>query len=465
MRETRTPGMRITWSPEEGDMPRARQPAARAEGAGWLALYVAVALSPLVVLLIADRPAPRSFWTELSVALAFVGMSVMCLQFALTARFRHVAPRAGIDIILQFHRQISFTALALVLAHPLILVVANHPRGLALLNPVGAPPRVWFGLASALALLALMGLSLGRRRLKLNYEAWKLSHGALAVVAVVAGLAHMLSVGHYLDLPWKRGLWDAFALGLVGLLLYTRLGKPIKLWRRPYEVARVEPERGNATTVVLKPVGHRGLRFRPGQFAWVRLGRSPFSLEEHPFSFSSSAERRGEISLTIKALGDFTRTAAAIVPGTRAYLDGPFGAFEIDRLRDAPGFVLVAGGVGITPMMSILATMADRGDTRPVLLLYASRDWESVTFREALEALAPRLNLQLVHVLDKPPEQWTGERGFISPEVLARHLGADRRDREYLLCGPPPMMAAVERTLLDLGVPHARIHAEKFNLV
>ena len=84
--------------------------------------------------------------------------------------------------------------------------------------------------------------------------------------------------------------------------------------------------------------------------------------------------------------------------------------------------VLVAGGVGITPMMSMIRTLADQGDKRPVILLYGSKDWEEITFREELEALEARLDLTVVHVLENPPEGWTGERGFITAAVFKRHL-------------------------------------------
>lgn len=435
------------------------------QGAFWLALYVIAVLSPLMVLLIGPRPAGREFWTELSVGAGFVGLSVLCLQFALSARFRHIAAPYGMDMILQFHRQISFTALALVLSHPLILLLSDHWASLALLNVFTAPWGMKLGVTALVALVVLIVLAVARQPLRLSYEAWRASHGLLAVVAVAAGLGHILLVGQYLDLTWKRALWDGFILATVGLLFYSRLGKPLKLWRRPYVVERVESERGNTTTIVLRPVGHGGLRFEPGQFAWVRLGDSPFSLQEHPFSFSSSAQDPETVAFTIKALGDFTSTIADIQPGTRAYVDGPYGAFSIDRLPEAEGFVLVAGGVGITPFMSILRTMADRGDARPVILFYASRNQEVTTFREELEALEQRMRLKVVHVLDKPPADWMGERGFITPDLLARYLPEERRTWHYMLCGPPPMMAAVERALLDIGVPYAHVRSERFNLV
>ena len=150
--------------------------------------------------------------------------------------------------------------------------------------------------------------------------------------------------------------------------------------------------------------------------------------------------------------------------GQRVYLDGPYGAFTIDR-NPADMHVLIAGGVGITPMISILRTLADRGDRRPVLLLYGSRDWDSITFREELDALTPRLKLTVVHVLSNPSEAWTGERGFINAELLKRHLPPPYADHEYFICGPDVMMDAIETALGKLSVPLSKYHSERYSFV
>lgn len=455
-------------------LPRQAHPAPRtgigrtALGVLWTVLYVLIALSPLLTILIGPEPPGRDFWTEFSVALGFVGMSVMCLQFLITARFRRVAAPYGIDILLQFHRQISFVAFALVLAHPLLLFV-TRPETLALLNPVTAPWRARFAVLSVLALLALVVTSVWRVNLKLGYETWRLVHGLLSVLVIGLALAHMVGVGHYLGTPWKAALWTAMGVGVALLVLYVRLLKPFLLRTRPYRVTGVREERGDSYTLSLAPDGHRGLRFRPGQFAWIRVGTSPLSVRENPFSFSGSAEERGQLHFTIKALGDFTRTVREVPVGTRAYVDGPHGVFTPDYLQRDQGFVLIAGGVGITPMVSILRTLADRGDDRPVLLFTANKTWDAVTFREELDELRGRLNLRVVHVLNEapevPPENQEIETGFVSADLLEKYLPEDRRTREYFLCGPPPMMDAVTKALADLGVPLTHVHAEQFNLV
>jgi predicted ferric reductase len=432
-------------------------------GAFWLSLYVVLSLTPLAVAFVYRDHPPRDFWTEFSVALGFVALAMIGLQFAITARFRHVAAPYGIDIVLRFHRQISMLAVALAVAHPLILFAAREDTR-ELLNVLTAPWRARFAVAGTLALLALVAVSVWRRRLRLRYEHWRTAHGVLAVLALTFALVHIELVGWYVDLPWKRVLWALMTLAVVGLLLYVRLVVPLRLLRLPWVVDEVVAERGRAWTLVLRPVGHPGLTFLPGQFAWLTLGRSPFAIEDHPFSFSSSAEDRERIAMTIKEAGDFTRGVGGLAPGTRAYLEGPHGAFSIDRYEGS-GCVFVAGGVGITPVMSMLRTLADRGDARPQLLVYGARRWEDVTFREELDALRARLDLRVVYVLSEPPDDWRGARGRITAEVLSAHLPGDRAAYLYFVCGPPAMMDAAERSLLRAGVPWPSISTERFNLV
>jgi ferredoxin-NADP reductase len=127
--------------------------------------------------------------------------------------------------------------------------------------------------------------------------------------------------------------------------------------------------------------------------------------------------------------------------------------------------VLVAGGIGVTPMMSLIRTLADQADQRPVILLYGVRDWESITFREQVEALKARLKLTIVYVLQEPPAGWTGEQGFISAGVLRRHVPPPYAEHEYFICGPGVMMDAIEKALSEMQVPMSKYHSERYSFV
>jgi predicted ferric reductase len=432
-------------------------------GTAWVMLYLFFILAPLFALLTGPLPPTRDFWTEFSVALGYAGLAMMGLQFGLTARFRYVTEPWGEDVIYHFHRQLSLIAVGLVVAHPLILFVVR-PELLALLNSIEAPWRARFAALSIYSLIALVVMALWRSKWNIRYETWHLTHIVLAVVAVAAGLLHMVGWSFYLGDPWKRARWIGLTILWFGMLLYVRIVKPLFMLRRPYRVSNVRRERGDTTTLVMQPDGHPGFRFRPGQFGWLTVWGSPFKITGHPFSFSSSvAAAGGRVEMSIRNLGDFTSEIHEVPVGQRVYLDGPYGTFIIGNPADM--HVLIAGGVGITPMMSMIRTLADQGDKRPVILLYGSKDWDSITFREELEVLKGWLNLTVVHVLANPPAGWTGEQGFITAEVFKRHLPPPYADHEYFICGPDVMMDAIEKALGELNVPLSKYHSERYSFV
>lgn len=429
----------------------------------WIVLYLLFILAPLFALLAGSLPPARDFWTEFSVAIGYAGLAMMGLQFGLTARFRYVTEPWGEDVIYHFHRQISLIAVALVIAHPIILFIVR-PELLVLLNSFTAPWRARFAAMSVYSLIALVVMAIWRVKLKISYETWHITHILLAVIAVAAGLAHMVGWAFYLVSPWKRTLWICMTIFWIGLLFYVRIIKPLFLLRRPYHIAEVRKERGDTATLVMQPEGHPGFRFTPGQFGWLTIWGSPFKITGHPFSFSSSAALTdGRVEMTIRNLGDFTSTIHTLPAGKRVYLDGPYGAFTVGNPADM--HVLIAGGIGITPMMSIIRTFADNGDKRPVILLYGSKDWESITFREELDALKMQLNLTIVHVIRNPPAEWTGERGHITAEVFKRHLPPPYADHEYFICGADVMMDSIEKTLDELHVPISKYHSERYSFV
>jgi predicted ferric reductase len=432
-------------------------------GLFWLLLYLSIVLVPVFLMLVPPVPSGRPFWLEFSIALGFVGLTQIGLQFLLIARFKRVTAPYGIDIILRYHRQIAMVAVGAILLHPLIIVIDN-PSRLKLLNPLAGNWASRFALLSLAVLVITVVSSVFRERFRIDYELWRLMHLVLGVSAIVFAQLHASMAGLYINTAWKQAIWILMAVFMVGLVLFLRVIKPFLQREAHWHVAEVRTERGDTHTLALEPDGHPGFRFEPGQFAWIKLAGSPWTLEEHPFSFASSAERTDRIEFGIKALGDFSAAIADVPVGTRAYVDGPHGAFSIDRYP-AAGYVLIAGGVGITPFMSILRTMADRGDPRPVLLFYADKKWDEVAYREELESLQQRLSLEVIYVLEDPDDDWEGEEGYVTPELLEKRLPKEEFDRDYMVCGPPPMMDTVHEALLERDVPHARIQLERFVLV
>ncbi|OZA91297.1 MAG: oxidoreductase, partial [Burkholderiales bacterium 34-67-9] len=171
----------------------------------WVGVYLLLVAAPLLVLLVGPVPPGAGFWWDFSMALGFAGMAMMGVQFALTARFRRASAPFGIDIIYYFHRYVAVIALALVLAHYLIIRIDN-PQVLGALNPLETPWFMSAGRAALLLFAVVIVTSLWRKPLRIEYDRWRLWHALLATVAFLAAVGHIEGVGYYTAAPWKRVL-------------------------------------------------------------------------------------------------------------------------------------------------------------------------------------------------------------------------------------------------------------------
>ncbi len=430
----------------------------------WFGLYVAVAVCPLVFAAIGVAEERRGFWREFAVALGFVGLSMMGLQLVLVARIKTVAAPFGEDALVAFHRYMGYAGTAFVFAHPVLLMVLVDPSYIERVIPWTAPWAGRFGSLAILCLIVVIVTSVWRARLRISYEVWQAIHLIASAVALIAALVHVELINYYVDRPWKRGLWILMTAAVLGVFLWVRIIRPAIRMRHPWTVRSVVEERGGISTITFQPLNHQGFTFAPGQFGWLSVHRSPFSLTQHPFSFSSNGDDSSAVQMGIKALGDFTETVSRLQPGTRAYIDGPHGVFSPDRYQ-GPGFVFIAGGVGISPIMSMLRTLAARGDRRPCYLFYGVNDINQAAFREEIDRFSVNSELIVSYVISDPQSDWTGERGYIGAETLRRGLPANRRSLQYFICGPGALQDAMEDALRDMQVPGEHVHTEHFNFV
>lgn len=406
----------------------------------------------------------RAWPDEVSSALAMAGFAALLLEFLLSGRFRAVSGGIGIDRTMRWHQTFARVLTAALLIHPFLYTT---PTGAQFLRPEDATQAGILGLdaytlatgAVAWLLLGVLTLTaIGRDSMPWRYETWRLMHGLGAALIAVLGMRHTLWAGRYSTHPVLAGYWVAL-FGLAALsLLAVYVARPLRLARRPWRIAAVTPAAERTWEVVLEPVGHPGLRFRAGQFAWIRLDRSPFSMREHPFSIASAPGGDGRLSFLVKEAGDFTRTIGTLRPGARAFVEGPHGTLTVDG-RGEPGLCLIGGGVGVAPLLSILRGRRQAGDARPALLVYGNRHAGQIVAQDAVEALGA----EVVHVLQEPPPGWAGEAGMVSRDFVKRRCAAAAQAGWlFVLCGPPPMMREVRAGLAALGVPARRILEERF---
>jgi 3-phenylpropionate/trans-cinnamate dioxygenase ferredoxin reductase subunit len=411
-----------------------------------------------------------SLLSQLSVGTGILATSVVVGAVVLPSRLRWLTRTFGIDGVLGMHSFAGLLAAVLIAAH-IALVIAANPANLGLLNLVAAPNRARAATAATVALAVLIGLTVLRRRPRQRYEWWRWMHVALAGTVLVLTALHIWWLNHLIR-DRAMGVWLALlALGLLGVLTYRWLWRPIFAADAQHVVREIRSETTTVSTLVLEPRGHphrpgrRTLEFAPGQFIWLRM-RCSITAQDHPFTIASSPHTPTRTELTIRHTGDFTRALRQLRPGDPVWLDGPHGRFSVD-LHPSTGLVMIAGGVGITPMISMLRTLAHRRDRRPHRLVVIAGSIDELLFRAELDQLTTRLDLIVVELLRKPPPGWTGASGAVNETLLSTLLPntVPHDQLDYYLCGPPTLITDVLTVLHRLNVPPTRIHTERFDLI
>jgi len=420
----------------------------------FVALFLALALTPLVIMLV------RANWAlpirDISVALAFFGMAIAGMQFLPISRIPWLSEVVELDKMYKIHHVVSAFSVLLVALHPLILLVTGsvYFKGFLIIGG-------WIGLAG-LVLIALT--SIYRKKLKISYTAWLLIHDLLTLVIMVFGLLHMFQRNYYMRDAAMTIAWVILIAIWGGLALYIRVIRPLILARHPFTVSKVEEEGKDTYSIYLKADGFKRAAFNAGQVAWISKGPSPFVISRNPFSYSGSTEWE-DVRFSIKKAGDFTNTIPDLKPGDRMFVDGPYGTFDLKNPRMQKGLVLIGGGIGIAPVMSIVNTIADSGDKRPVFVFYGDLCEDTVLFANEFEALKSRMNLTVTQVLEKPHDvEKCKNKGYITKDLLLSTLTENYKDLYYFMCGPMPMMNAMNKHLAAMGVDPAQIATEKYEM-
>ena len=413
-----------------------------------LAFYLALSLAP--VALAALQPLARRPWPdELSSGLAMAGFAVLLMEFALSGRYRRLSARIGMDLTMRFHQMMALAALGFLILHPFLYTdYSQRPGGSGVQL---TPAATVSGMAAWMLLVALVGFAWFRTHLPWTYETWRLTHGLGALALAAFGAHHVLDTGRYAAHPVLRGFWIAALALALAALAWTYFVRPVALAARRWRVAAVAPEADRLWRVVLEPVRERAFAFAAGQFAWLKLDRA-FGVTEHPFSIASAPGQLPRLQFLVKEAGDFTRDIGRVAPGARAYVDGPYGNFTLAG-REGAGIAMIAGGVGIAPILSLARDLVATHDERPLTIIYADRSEAQLAARTELEAIAAAPGRALHLVLGKPLTAQSLQ-ACLPPTAAADWL--------YFVCGPPGMIDAVEKSLAALGVPLGRIVSERF---
>ncbi|MFE9118616.1 ferric reductase-like transmembrane domain-containing protein [Streptomyces sp. NPDC007172] len=377
---------------------------------------------------------------------------------ALMARVPLLDHTVGTDRLARWHALGGRCTVTLALAHTLLIIwgysLTSHTNVVSQTSTLVLDyPDLLKGTIGFLLFLLTGVLSARAARRRMSYETWHYLHFA-TYLAVFLTFGHQLSNGaDFVGNRTAQVAWYALFLGVAALIAWYRFAVPVRRGlRHRLRVAAIHPEAPGIVSVHL--TGHRldELGGAPGQFLrWRFLARGLW-WTANPYSLSAPAHP-AHLRITVKTAGGHSAALAHLRPGTRVWAEGPYGAFTADR-RTAPQVLLLAGGVGITPLRTLFETLPGQ-----VTLVYRARRPDDLALRGELDAIAARRRATVHYVVDEPA-------AYSSP-LTARGLGAlvpDLAAHEVYLCGPPGMTRAAIGALREAGVPARRIHHESFAL-
>lgn len=408
---------------------------------------------------------PRPFLDELASGLAMIGMAMILLEFVLSGRFKSISAPIGIDIIMRSHQLMGRVIVGLLFLHPMLYSLPNNrmlpwdtylaqSTRLDMLDTVTGM-LAWIGLA-LIVFIALM-----REALSLNYERWRLSHLLLSIGTATLALIHALGAGRYTEFASVDIIWAGLALLAVLALVHVYLTVPLQQKARPYLIESITAVANRSWRLVLKPASGQVMNYLAGQFVWLKFSAPFLSLQEHPFSISSQPGNRKSLEFTIKEFGDFSSQLNGLKLGSKVYIDGPHGHFTL-KGRHARGMMLIAGGVGIAPIVSILRQLAEEAYEYPLVLITCNNTPSDLAHRNEIDELSNRLNIRSIHMVSRGTNDTDCLKGQLSHQLIVQHMPEKPDSWLYFVCGPGGMMDTAEASLLQLGVPLKQIVTERF---
>jgi predicted ferric reductase len=254
------------------------------------------------------------------------------------------------------------------------------------------------------------------------------------------------------------------AMGLCGLLLLWIRARILRNRRKFFLVSAIEPAGEDAVCLKIISETNHIPAYLPGQFSFITVFSPRISKEEHPFTIASAPTRRASLEFIVRTTGDWTAKLKNLQPGDRVFLNGPFGHFSHLRLCEEKEIIMIAGGIGITPMLSMLRYMADRNEQRKITLIWSNQTRKRIIMPTEFRELGAQLKgLRIFYVLTRDPEQ-RGNRGRLDRLELRRLISDCGKSSAVFVCGPDQMIKEICGFLFSIGYPRRMIFTERFSL-
>ncbi|PIR07236.1 MAG: ferric reductase [Candidatus Komeilibacteria bacterium CG11_big_fil_rev_8_21_14_0_20_36_20] len=380
-------------------------------------------------------------------------MALFALNLILSGRFKFMEDYfGGLNKMYVLHHLTGATAFVFLLFHPLFLaghyILFSLRQAALFLLPSGHWP-INFGIAALAIMIILLILTFYTN---LHYPVWKTSHRFLGLAFFFGGL-HAFFIGSDIasNLPLKIYMVILTILGLV-TFIYRSVFHKILVKKFNYQLEQVIPLGEKVVEITLKPQG-KTIQFEAGQFIFVEFLQKGFT-ESHPFSISSSSTDQTNLKLTIKALGDYTSKLAILKIGTKVKIEGPFGRFSYKNCHNK-NQIWIAGGIGITPFLSMAPTINDQYK----IDLYCCFKTSAENFLlNKLQKIATQNNQ--LRIISWP----SNKKGRLKAEVIAE-MSQGLNNKDIFICGPPAMLKSLKKQFIKLKIPKKLIHSEEFTLL
>jgi len=395
----------------------------------------------------------NSTMTSFGQITGLLGMTLFALNLILSNRTRFFDKLfSGLHHFYNFHKWLGSLSFSLLLFHPLFLVIkylsiSTYEAALFLL-PNGYNLAVTYGIVALLGMIILLGITL---YFKIKYHLWRFSHKFMVVIFIFA-ILHSFLISSDISRDMFLRYYILF-FSLVGLSLGSYRAFFRLLFNKDYEftVKKVNVLNDNVLEIELAPTKET-MQFSSGQFIFIRFVGVGISSEPHPFSISSAVSENN-IKIAIKSLGDFTSSLGNVKAGTIAKVEGPFGNFYENKDKKE---IWIAGGVGITPFLSMARSLKETN--KEINLLYCLKNKNEAVFLNELEKISSeKKNFKVF-------SWFSEEKGFITGEAI-RQISNDVKNMDIYLCGPPVFMKMLQSQFIKMGVENKNIYFEEFNFL
>lgn len=353
----------------------------------------------------------------------------------------------GLDKIIKFQRKFSLFTAFFILLHPMFFILSTQSITSYMIPNLTTIPLT-FGITAFYIFAVIMIASKVYKRI--SHKAWQYFH-ILTYILFFFALYHAVNWGRDSNLLYIKILYGILLTMIIIGIIYRTQYKIKKRFIDKFHIKEIKQETRNTFTLIVTPK----ISFKAGQFCFLRLNKNKLKAR-HPFTISSSPKDT-DLHFTIKNTGRFTQTASELIKGEEIILDGPFGNFiEKNQKKD---LVFIAGGVGITPFMSIIKDHQNNKSIRNILLLYGSKTKEDIIFREELDCIKEEW-FKIIYILSKEKSS-SLLYGHINEDIIKKYT-RNISNSLFYICGPKTMKRCVKKALINLGVKKQHILVEDF---